>query len=71
MHEVLAGVPYDMLWLYVDLNLRLPKIVHLDGSAKHHFWIKPAGVTKFPPPNGKSASRSKNVRGQAPTLSAG
>jgi len=67
MHEVLAGVPYDMLWLYVDLNLRLPKITLFDGSTKYHFWMKPAGVGKFPAPTSKSA-RKKNVRGQAPYL---
>ncbi len=67
MHEVLAGVPYDMLWLYVDLNLRLPKISLLDGSAKYHFWIKPAGVSKFPAPTSNSAKR-KNVRGEASYL---
>lgn len=67
MHEVLAGVSYDMLWLYVDLNLRLPKITLFDGSTKYHFWMKPAGVGKFPAPTSKSA-RKKNVRGQAPYL---
>jgi hypothetical protein len=67
MHEELAGVTYDMLWLYVDLNLRLPKVALLDGSARYHFWIKPAGVGNFRAPASKSATR-KSVRGQAPYL---
>ena len=67
MHEVLAGVSYDMLRLYVDLNLRLTKVAGLDGSAKVHFWIKPAGLGKFPS-NGKTTRRRANVRGQSQHL---
>jgi hypothetical protein len=67
MDEVLAGVSYDMLWLYVDLNLRLRKRAFLDGSAKFHFWIRPAGLGKFPS-NHKTTRRKANVRGQSALL---
>ena len=71
MDEVLGSVSYDMLTLYVDLNLRLRKKAALDGSAKFHFWIKPAGLGKFPSNGKKTRRRRANVRGQSHSLSAG